>query len=592
MVEDTNSQLIIAGQRTRLAKPAIAQASLMDGSITAGGYSGVGRGSYYVGDGIEALLEYVGNSSEKLILPKSYHRIVKMCYDFYLRGGVATTVINRLTELTITHIRNGQRKTGQEANDYYEALLNRSPSRLMRFLRFACLEYFLSGMVLPSVEWKEYKGAEISPSLTATKTYMMPSFDLYPPNLVHVVWTGWGSKDYYLKVPSSDIKLIRNQGSKIKEQQLRYEMWSANYPEFVQQIQEGGNEVLLKVDPIMRKEVTFSAYPTPFLFNALESLLFKQQLRRMDFAVASRVINAILLIQEGNDDYPLTEETQDNLDNLKTQIMARTGNPRLMERLFMLFSNHTTKLTWVSPDVEAMLNQEKYQQNNEELAQALGFAQILLTGESRNAQASELSTWAIQPMMEEARSMFIEWLTTIYEEAAELNNFRNIPTPAFKPIQLQDFVKTAAVFAQAFKEGNISRTTRNEQIGLDFETEQEQMLKEKELIDELNKGTPFGAMPYNVQMPTGGGAFGVLGGRPAGANKGGRPQGSQNVPVNKRNAGVKIPGQKPTSQVAAELIPLMADEDVITLLSKVAEERGIYITPEMLNDENPPENNE
>jgi len=316
----------------------------------------------------------------------------------------------------------------------------------------------------------------------------------------------------------------------------------------------------------------------------------------MDFAVASRVINAILLVQEGSDMYPLTKETEANLEELKAQILARAGDYRNLERLFFLFSNHTTKLSWVTPDVEAMLNQEKYVQTNEEISEGLGFARILITGESRNGQAAELSTWAIQPMMEELRSMIIEWIMVIYEEAASLNNFRNPPSPAFTPIKLQDFVKTAAVFAQAYREGNVSRTTRDEMIGLDFETETELMSDEYDLIKEVP--TNFPELPYTTQVVPG---VGGIGGAPN-QRKGGRPVGTQNTPVNNRNTGVKPRGQmptsrntqtkSPTSKSKAEIDGYMSDEEVINLINRIAEDTGIVIDLESIGLNKSPENTE
>jgi hypothetical protein len=544
----------------------LAKASIMGGAPP----FGEGFGAFYMPyQTVDNAYSSLGLSPEKLVIPRDFQAVIRMCYDFYQRGGIVTTVINRIAELSITEVRNGQRKTSDEANNYYTAVLHRKPSRMMRFLRTAALEYFLSGLVLPKVDWVELPGKDVGDTLNATKTYVMPVFDLYPPNLITITWAGWGDKNFYLKVPSADVRLIRRGGSKIKEQQLRYNMWLNQYPTFVNDVKAGADMILLKdVDPILRKEFSATPYPTPFLFNVLEALIFKQQLRRMDYAVAARVINAILLVQEGNDDYPLTEETRENLDELKNQILARSNNPRLMERLFILFSNHTTKLEWITPDVSAMLDQDKYRQTNEELNEGLGFARVLITGEARNGQASEVSTWAIQPQMEELRAMLKEWMQEVYEEAGELNKFRNIPDPDFKPIRLQDFIKTAAIFQAAFTEGNVSRTTRAESIGLNFETEVELMKDERPLLEGLPE---FPAMPYSP-------APGIVGpgGKPAG-----RPVGSQNVPVNKRNTGVKPKGQKPTSKVSKS--EFMEDEQVIDLIDKIATARGIVVTPELLD---------
>lgn len=551
-------------------------------------------GNFY--SGLDATSQAMGLAPEKLMIPRDYASIVRMAYDFYQRGGIAGTVINRLEELAITTVRNGQRKTGNEANLYFEAVLSRNPSHMMRFIRTMAREYLLSGMVLPRVDWVSLTGDKISPKLDRNRVYQMPVFDLYPPLLINIVWASWGKKEFYLKLPKEDIKLVKNGGSNIKEQQLKYELYQNYYPSYVETIQQGSDRVKLDVDPILRKEISFSPYPTPYLYNVLEALVFKQALRRMDYAVATRVINAILLVQEGSDAFPLTEETQGNLDALKEQILARAGDTRALERLFFLFSNHTTQLSWIMPDVTALLNQEKYRQTNDEISEGLGLAQILVTGSSRNVGAgAEVSTWAVQPMLEELRSMILEWITTVYEQAADLNGFRNPPVPAFTPIKLQDFVKTAAVFAQAYREGNISRTTRNEMMGLDFDSELELMHDEYDLMKKLPKDFP--EMPYNTQVIPG---KGTLGGPNPRSNEGGKPLGSQDTPTNPRNSGVNIPKQAPLSRLkqdvpatpdsrtAAETY--MSDEEVINLIDRIAQSRGITVDLKSLGFDVTPEN--
>lgn len=547
----------------------LAVATMFDGSIST---FGEGFGSFYMPNGGGTLGNYLGTTPEKLIVPKEYHAVVRMCYDFYQRGGMASTILNRIAEFTTTEIRNGQRETSDEANKYYQAILDERPTRMHRFLRTAALEYLLTGLVLPRIDWVPRKGSEVHPDLKPNKTYYFPQCDLYPPLLVEVRWAGWGQKTYWLKIPDADVRLIRSGGSRIKVQQAKFTAWKENYPTFFQAISDGADAIQIKdPDPILRKEISISPYPTPYLFPVLEPLIYKQHLRRMDFAVAARVINAILLVQEGDADFPLTDENKGNLEALKQQIAGRAGNPAAMERLFFLFSNHTTKLTWITPDVEAMLSIDKYIEVNRELSEGLGFTTVLLTGESRQAQASEISTYAIQPQMEEFRSMTIEWLIGVYRDAGDRNGFsgKKLPAPSWKPIRLQDFVKTAATFAQSFKEGNLSRTTRAESIGTNFQTETELMRDEAKLM----KGLPaYQPTPYSPPPPI------------MGQGSPGRPQGSSNVPINNRNSGVKPSNQSPTSRIAAELESedLWDDERVIDLIDTIAKERGIIITPDNL----------
>lgn len=551
-------------------------------------------GGFYMPNSIESINSAFGLTPEKLTIPNDYHSLIKMCYDFYLRGGMASVVIDRIAELSITDIRNGQRKTTEEQNAYFDAVLHRQPSRLNRFIRMMALEYFLTGMVIPRIDWKPVKGSDLHPDLIKGKEYVVPTFDLYPPLLVNVVWAGWGEKEYYLKIPPEDIRLLKSKpgARRTKEQQQRYDYLS-RFTIYTNTVASGSDMIKLDdIDPIMRKEISLNPYPTPYLSKVLEALVFKQQLRRMDFAVASRIINAILLVQEGDKDFPLVEGERDNLDQLKNQILARANNPLGLERLFILFSNHTTKLTWITPDVEALLNQEKYTQANDEVMEGLGFPRILVVGESKGAQAAEVSTWAIQPQMEEFRQNILEWMSPIYEQASELNGFRNTPSPSFTPIRLQDFIKTAAVFAQAYREGNVSRTTRDQMIGLDLATEIELMKDEKELMDDLPKDFP--EMPYNIEIPPNNAAG--IGGTLQKKKTGGKAPGTTNRPVTKKNSGVSVKGQpvtrtKPSSKPAAknktsaelEDIELWSDEDVIEALNQEALRRGLIV--ELAEDE-------
>jgi len=549
----------------------LAKASVLNGATSP--FEG-GDSFYMPGGMVDQQFQIAGLSPEKLIIPRNYHSVIKMCYDFYQRGGSVGTVINRLQEFSITDIRNGQvRKTTDEANVFYKTILTRNPSKMSRFLSNMALEYYLSGLLLPRTDYQEIKGRDLSPDLKPNKTYKMPTFDWYPPLLTYVEWIGWGKRAFFVKVPSTDIKLIR--GKDIKNQQLkqRLSMYETQFPMWVEDIRNGADKIQIPepVNYIMRKETSYSPYPTPYLYNVLEPLTYKQQLRRMDFAVASRVINAILLVQEGSDMFPLTEETRENLDELKAQILARANNPKLMERLFILFSNHTTQLTWIHPDVSAMLNQDKYRQVNEELSEGLGFAGILGgggSGGSARGAAAEVSTWGILPMMDQLRVELIDWVTTEYELVGDMNGFRNIPVPEFRPIKLQDAVKTAAVFAQAFKEGNISRSTRDDMLGLNFTSEIE--LMKDELVSMKNMPT-FPPMPYSPLPP--GGAFGQPppGQGPGAKTINGRPVGKQNPAVSPRSTG--------TPKIGAEL---MEDEEVLNLINKIALSTGIEITDEKL----------
>src|SRR5690349_7106020 len=94
-------------------KPRLAVAS---GFGDIAGLEGYFNNNYYMPNGVDTLGRASGILPEKLIIPREYHAVIQMCYDFYQRGGIVGTVVNRLTEMSMTAIVNGQRKTTDEAN--------------------------------------------------------------------------------------------------------------------------------------------------------------------------------------------------------------------------------------------------------------------------------------------------------------------------------------------------------------------------------------------------------------------------------------------------------------------------------------------
>ena len=109
-------------------------------------------------------------------------------------------------------------------------------------------------------------------------------------------------------------------------------------------------------------------------------------------------------------------------------------------------------------------------------------------------------------------------------------------------------------------------------LSLDFNAEVELMKDELEIMKGM---PPFPPMPYSPLPP----GMGQPGMNPGGKSIYGRPQGTQNVPINNRNTGVKPGGQQPVSRLAAEL---MEDEEVLNLMTKIAESTGIEITEDKL----------
>jgi hypothetical protein len=223
----------------------------------------------------------------------------------------------------------------------------------------------------------------------------------------------------------------------------------------------------------------------------------------MDYSIASRVISAILLITLGDKDFPLTdsEEDQTQFDGIKQQMIWRNTNERDIERVFMLFGNHTLKLQWVFPDTAALLNENKYKDVNQDIIFALGFPRILITGETEKSNASDAQYATMSPTktMDNMREKIITVIRAIVEEVAKANHFKSSPEVTFEKLRLAEFQTFAQSLLSLYDKGNISRESIDEYFGYDYDDEFEKLKEEFKALKA--SGLPEFAPTPNSRVP-------------------------------------------------------------------------------------------
>lgn len=445
---------------------------------------------------------------DKLKLPKDFNKIVDWCRFFYERDPIASTVCNKLIEIGVSSIINRKGDCTEEEAIIFEFV--REP--MYDILRSCALEYLLSGLVLPEADWDYVYGREISPKLKKTKKYYLPTnFWWRDPKTLVIKETPIPNRiDYYVKITDDDSYFISNKGKRRDGtvDKKTYKLLKQQYPKFVAAVQAGKTEFLLDDVFAIRRNVTSkSPYPTPFLMAALEPMIHKRNIRKMDYSIAARVISAIQLIKLGNDDYPLTEDDEQVLEEIKTQMRWRNLSDRF-ERVFQLFGNHTLDITWVFPDTAALLDDTKYDSVNQDIVVALGFPRILIVGETlrTGAGSSEYALLGPTETIKDLRAQLLKYPKKMYKLIAEHNNFKNRPIPSFAPIHLQDIGKLGDVAMDAYEHGVISKTTYGSFIGTDYLQEElplkvEEEAREKELGIDPRPDVPFDKGPGGNRKP-------------------------------------------------------------------------------------------
>lgn len=444
---------------------------------------------------------------------KEFQKTIESCRYFYRKDPIASTVVNKMIDIAINDLHFDK---GQLSDNEFRIFIGLK-NDLLAFSEQIGLEYLVTGLVVPEINYARININD-KPEYKVKKKnslYLPESMWIRDPQTIIINYSFLLNRpSYYVEVPEEMVQFIMNEGrypDGTKDIAL-YEELKALYPDFVLKIRNGERKLLLEQDHIIlrRRPLTDSQYPTPYLYSSLEAFKHKRNLRRMDYAIASRVISAILHTKVGNDEYPVTEEEagaeNSQFAAIRDQFYQRDN--KNVERIFNLITNHTVSMEWVTPDVNALLNERKYAEINQDIFFGLGFPKILTTGETERSGASDPEFASLSPVksMEAMRSQILIILRDIIKNVAEGNDLKDVPEVRFAPINLHSFKQFVEGMTALYDSGNLSRTSFSAAFGYNWEEEIKQKSEENDLLQELEveefAPQPFSPQPnMNQQQP-------------------------------------------------------------------------------------------
>lgn len=458
----------------------------------------------------QVTLDWVPEDVDKLEISSldKFKDVVKDCRFYYKRDPIASTVLNKLVEIGVTDLVFDQGDLGD--NEYRVFLGVRDA--LKDFIESCAMEYLISGLVVPEIKYAAAtKEQLIKMGVKKYSTLELPvKMWLRDPTTIKINYSMvMNEPSYFVIVPDELIWFIMNNG-KYRDGTSDPELFAEltrYYPDFVAMVKAGKKEILLENDLIIRrKPITGSPYPIPYLYPALESLKHKRNLRRMDYSLASRAIGAIQLFNLGNDEYPVTEDDDGAFDSIRAQMQWRNSYNRDFERIFQLFANHTLKITWVMPDLAALVNERKYAEINQDIFFALGFPRILTTGETERTQTSSAEFAMISPVktMENLQAKLLKIAIDVSYQIYKRNNLKGMPEVSFKPVNLFALADFLNVVKTLYDSGNVSRHTLVDNFGFDWDEEVIKREAENEIMKEKKLGE-FAPQPFSPAPDTPGG---------------------------------------------------------------------------------------
>lgn len=409
----------------------------------------------------------------------SYHELIELCRYFYKYDPIAGTVINRMSAMSVTLLRN----RWKDHTDAEKIFWDKVAEKIRAFYKTVAIEYFVHGMVIPEYNLTPIMGKKFDQSL-GRKRLWFPT-ELWTRNVDNIIVKkkpAAQSRSIFIKIPQEDIDFVLGKGvwADGTEDKAAYQELIRDFPDYVAAINNSQTYFALpEVNPFMRHLVSYDDYPTPFLRNALQALKHKEDLKKMDRTIANRAINALRHVKIGSDEFPA------DTDDIAAAQTILAGADAAGDMVSNLYTNHTWEIDWILPPLDVLINDAKYSEPNSDIFLAMGFPRVLTVGETAKSNSSDSKIALLGPIstLSELRDVLTEWAVWLYAIIGEQNDMIP-PDPYLTPIPLQDITSLIQFSISARTEKAISRDTIAQLYGTTFEDEALKMKEEEEILKE------------------------------------------------------------------------------------------------------------
>lgn len=288
-----------------------------------------------------------------------------------------------------------------------------------------------------------------------------------------------------------------------------------------------------QIGQVTYRKQPYERYARPRTGRIFDNLEYKKSLREADLSTLDGITNYILKITIGNDEYPVTTQTE-----LET-ISKLFDSP---SKSFDVVWNHTLNVEKiVSPEIDKILGKGKYEQVNDDMTLGLGISRAIIDGSGgMNGPDVELFVKGLMTEINYARQQVTRWIYREYQQIAEASGFESFPKVRWDDGILLDPILYMNTLAQLVDRRMLSYKTSLEALGFDYSNELEQMGSEVTLVEDGTfgiLGSPWQKAKESVEVQPNQNA-------PTGTPSGGRPKGTSK-PKEKNVDPNKQPGQKP-----------------------------------------------
>jgi hypothetical protein len=521
------------------------------------GEFGIGRGSVksrYTPSTTNLYSRYTSNETpytQALKTPEDPHKKIELAVELYHKEPIIGTVIDLMVDFSSSGFTN--ECDDQEVKKLFDKWCKEVDMQNM--IEGIFLEYYRSGNVAiyrseKSAKVKRKKGNK------EVGSYDFPAgYTILNPLNVSVEGSLLFNQDIiYLTLNQDLIDLIKGATDSNKKYQSK--TISEIIPnEILKAVRSGNNKVPLSpefVTRITRKRQPYERYASPFIERIFEPVLYKQKLRMMDMSTIEGLVNQLITVTVGNNEYPATDE-----DLTAIAELFQTPN-----KAYTIFWNHTLEVTFHKPEGIDTLAQDKYKQVNDDILAGLGVSRVLLDGQGANFSTAWVSILSLIERLDNARSKVKDWIESEYERIAEENGLKVSPTIRFNRMNLREDNYIRDVLLAMYDRGLLDEEDILQETGRDYQA----------IVEMKKRNQKNSELFYPPEQP-----FQGNNGRPPGGNENGYKDRDSNPEQNSGNP----PKSKATAsyhdieeEYEEELAEIYAsiEEDIYSLVEESEED--------------------
>ena len=435
-------------------------------------------------------------SSQPGPLSKSPHELFKIASNYYYSDPLVGPVTNLLASFALEGFENDI--DDPKLKDFYDRWL--FDVNMEEVLEWVFLDFFKVGHVVTYKVLSDYKpGVSYLPGKekTATgkkdqaarkkiwsKNHIPTSYTVLNPAFVKISGNLLFNKvSTAVTFPESLTKILNKSPSDLSEDEKEL---IKTLPNDLKAAAKKGEEYSLDsrlVGHVTYRKQPYERYAKPRITRIFDSLEYKKALKNADLSTLDGISNYILQITIGNDEYPVTSQTE-------LEAVAKLFNTP--SKSFDVVWNHTLEIKKiVSPEIEAILGKGKYEQVVDDITTGLAMSRAFLDGGGDlTGPEAELLVKGLKEEINYARKQVERWLYREYRQIATIMGFKRFPKIRWDEGILLDTILFMNTLAQLVDRRMLSYRTSLEALGFDYSNELRNMKEEVPLV---KKGT-FGIL--------------------------------------------------------------------------------------------------